>query len=1088
MNTPKENESLEASPIPSPRELYKSFHPDLFSDSVKNTEPQLNSISLENHLSTLGNRRQETDFENFAKALIQKTICPNLLPQTGSTGGGDGKVDSETFPVASQLSLAWWTGVNSEADSERWAFAFSTQKTWKPKLGADINKIHETGRGYKKAIFVTSEYVRAAEQKDLEDKLSKKYGLEVRILDRNFIIEKALSTEKLREITVKELKMDIPSTEYFKKGPLDYKREQELEELNEQIEDTLQKGVVNNTVVEDSLKAALLASRLERPKYEVDGFFARAQQIAEKYGSTHKVLLAYYQHAWISFWWQEDFMQFNQHYVKLEALAKGTMNVYELELLNNLNSVFETAVYQEKVVHDVDDLKARFTFLANELNRIAQDESMSSASLHAKTILAVRGLMHNPEDATKYLKHLQEFIKQSEGLAGYPFGTFAELIMGMGNVFSTLPAYQELLDQLTAAVTKRDGDLAGAKISIERAAQFMSAGKPYEVIRTAGRALPKLYKEETMEEMVRALFLCAVAYEEIGLFWAARGTMLAAASLALSEFWNHHRVFSYQSLCCNFIKWIELRLGRVPQILAWHEVDSLIKQALLHEGYPETILSGEDNFDAIVGMHFLNADIDQLKKLTKVPDTLDHLGLERSGMALRFALGNKEELEIIKTSLGDEDLVEFIAKWRNQPASEDIVQRPTFYEGDTVTLEATVLGCQISIEAENSPACIALSESILAALEAFLATGFNDGVIAKTPLVKVTVQRGEVDLIESEIIETASSVSVSIACENFELRKIPRARQGEIQDKVFGAVANISATGFIFSDTEKTLEKLFGEDRVCDRALGFTSSFITVGNVFGDEQKLSMNDWYSDKEVILERTEKWDAELPKNAGKPKEVLSDKKEVDRTQMKHTDIKLISLISASDWDRAGWVGVGYLTAPSRPPVMILLFSSVAAANAIFQEWRKQIGDDDTDDRLAITILKGIDTRHPNYYRVSIGAMPQEKDGLVVTMTRNHLMTPTSTSNLDRFLTSYKAYKGFLLTFAVCADPAALNLSEVHFNEGIVKRHIHAKEAWEVADGDIEALGIFPDDRPHIPSVHITDAPVLELLKKRKKRGAK
>jgi hypothetical protein len=47
------------------------------------------------------------EFEHFCRRLAEKELCPNLLPHTGPTGGGDSKVDAETYPVAEQVSLRW---------------------------------------------------------------------------------------------------------------------------------------------------------------------------------------------------------------------------------------------------------------------------------------------------------------------------------------------------------------------------------------------------------------------------------------------------------------------------------------------------------------------------------------------------------------------------------------------------------------------------------------------------------------------------------------------------------------------------------------------------------------------------------------------------------------------------------------------------------------------------------------------------------------------------------------------------------------------------------------------------------------------
>ncbi|MBN2797413.1 MAG: hypothetical protein JXR88_18535 [Clostridia bacterium] len=124
--------------------------------------------------------------------LAEKTICPNLLPQTGPTGGGDSKVDSETYPVSDDISSRWYFGVGNKNSQERWAFAISAKKDWKSKVKFDVKKIvgvnNEKGRNYVKLFFMTNQSVSDKKRADDEDSLRKELDLDVRILDRNLIL------------------------------------------------------------------------------------------------------------------------------------------------------------------------------------------------------------------------------------------------------------------------------------------------------------------------------------------------------------------------------------------------------------------------------------------------------------------------------------------------------------------------------------------------------------------------------------------------------------------------------------------------------------------------------------------------------------------------------------------------------------------------------------------------------------------------------------------------------------------------------------------------------------------------------------
>src|SRR5439155_24572297 len=174
----------------SPRKFLQARRPEKFSDSVIIRTAALDRSLLEYHLDSLTNRKQENDFERLAKRLIERTICSNLLPQTGPTGGGDSGVDSETYPVADELSLVWHVGVGRKASAERWAFAFSAKKDRQEKLRSDVAKIAATKRKYKKAFFVTNQFVRDKARAKEEDKLRKKYKIDVRILDRSWILDR----------------------------------------------------------------------------------------------------------------------------------------------------------------------------------------------------------------------------------------------------------------------------------------------------------------------------------------------------------------------------------------------------------------------------------------------------------------------------------------------------------------------------------------------------------------------------------------------------------------------------------------------------------------------------------------------------------------------------------------------------------------------------------------------------------------------------------------------------------------------------------------------------------------------------------
>ena len=105
--------------------------------------------------------------------------------------------------------------------------------------------------------------------------------------------------------------------------------------------------------------------------------------------------------------------------------------------------------------------------------------------------------------------------------------------------------YDDLFETILRVSSNRDGEIKAARLLLIRGERQLSQGFRLEAIATLGRAFGWLYKHETRHEIVKALYLCGCAYDEVGLPWAARGTLLAAASIAADELWRYGNVTPY---------------------------------------------------------------------------------------------------------------------------------------------------------------------------------------------------------------------------------------------------------------------------------------------------------------------------------------------------------------------------------------------------------------------------------------------------------------------------------------------------------------------------------------------------------------
>jgi tetratricopeptide (TPR) repeat protein len=1057
---------------------------------------------LEYHLETLTNRGEENHFEVFARRLAEREICPNLLPHTGPAGGGDSKVDSETYPVSDTLARGWYCGLGREAANERWAFAFSAKKDWRPKFRSDVAKIAGTGRGYTTAFFITNQFVPDKARASIEDKLQKQHGIDVRILDRTWICDRVFEHHH-EELAVEALCIATTVQREVRRGPLDTQREQDLDEVETRFQTALRDGGSAFQIVEDSLTTATLARDLERPRTEVEGRFLRAVRLAKQHGTPHQLLESGYQYAWTTLFWYEDYAAFVKLYEEVEGLAKDSRNARELERLTTLWMALQSAVARGAVDDSSARLAQHTATLTDSLTRLSKEYERPSTALQARTLLLQMRLLTTATDrADPILRELTDVVLKAESLVGFPLEPLVEIVGELGDAFGESAAYDALFETVVETTSRRTGDIATARALLGRGAQQLDADKPYAAIRTLGRALRRLYAHESRRDLIRALYLCANAYERVGLFWAARGTLLVAASVATNDFWSDEIVSPAQRVCYNGVKWIELRLGRLPHVLAWHELDSALESALATKGFnPERTSRGEAAFDARLGILFLKSDLWTLRRLTRLPDVLDALVLYNSAAALLYALGREEALqkEFLEAATRDGTLEEYFTRWRDQSAADELPVTADPCDTRTVTLSSRILGCHFSVDCQNAAPCVDLGESLLGALEALLSTGTTERLIAHEPTFRIEIRGSEFAErpFAFKISEQDGRPQLDIRCAMFHPHQLKLDEQTALKSKMFEAIVQILAHVYFWGEsTEQRLAALFDDSHALERSIDFTTSFVTIGNVLGHEPKRVLSAWLrpNDVEYPLAREQEWDAaarrERAANAkidqpmpnygkGEPPEELRNPERIV-----HSKIATVSLIRIPLWDRASWSGTMFVEIPGTklPPILAPVFKNGEAARQIIKGLRADLGNTDEKEHLRVTIIRGIDRSNPHAYRVVIGSnllpgIGGDPNSYWVMVSRVNTMTPTTDVNLNRFLDAYRSVGSYLLAAAVWPDDQTepRPASEVRIH----KRELNIRDAWQIGRHDPDTTGIRGDDDPIIPN-GVDRAPVLDLLK--------
>lgn len=1083
--------------IPSPRDLMRVWHPDLFSDTRIDDVPQLVRPAFEYHLDSLTNRKQEIEFEHFCRKLAEREICPNLRPQTGPTGGGDSKVDSETYPVAEEVAERWWIGTPS-AGKERWAFAFSAKKKWKPKVKDDVQSILSTGRDYKRIYFFTNQFVRDKTRADCEDELKKVAGVPVHIFDRAWIVEKVYEADHQQQETYfAALGIEDVSREKKRRlGPRDTARIEELEKLDQQVADPSRYQGVRYQLVEDCLRSALLARGLERPRMEVEGRFTQADRLAQDLNHNQQRLRIAYNRAWTAFWWYEDYMEFGQFYDVVEQRAEKSDQASDVDLLFNLWILLLPSVAEGDMSPQCAQIDLRSQRLAAIFRTFATDSTRPNRALQARTNLIVMSTTQayysgKADEVEKGWRELAKVVDKSEGLGAYSVEHLYSLVRELGR-FIDSPTFDALYDKLAETMRFRRSEGEAGMAYVERAIQKLRLDKPYEAIQWFGRAEKLLIKQEYREILVKALVGISVAFELVGLLWAARNKALAAADLSLAAYVEQGQITYAALLALKRLGWIELQLGRIPHILeAITFTDFIAAHLDLTEEALEAYFEERQMQEWLLGGHFLNLPVQELPSVTRLPDSLQRLGLGDAWVALLFALGHEQELRNVVFLEDEENLEVFqslFEHWQDQSAAREVPASPNLVEGETSTFKSNILGTEIIVETPNNETSFGIAESLLSTLEAFLSTSVEFDVAPFHERITIVVASSTQPqgVPQIKFPETDSSRVEVIHPADFDFKTA--ATRQDFLKWLQKTLVQISSRKFMIRDAETWLDQVAGQEHGFSRALNFGDGLTLNRNVFGKSPKICLSDWLEQDDQIYEvlRDRPWREERTGGASTLMEFGSDPPPsamFDMSMLKHTDRRMLSPIDVPLWDRAKWNGTLFVwTEPlDAPPILAIGFKDSEAGQAIFSKWKDKWGDEDVDNMIRVAIITGLSERNPTTYSVAIGPdsrrVANDENKVFMFLSRMNRMTPETSENLDKFVAAYKEMGSFLLA-PVWLDANRRILGALSIQLAIAKKQLDIREAWEIGENDPDIFVLYEDDDPIIPA-GVTDPPVNRAL---------
>ncbi len=751
-----ESSSEDQPAIPKPSEYMRSNRPYLFSDSVRAPSVSLERSELEYQLETLTARKQENVFENFCRRLAEVEICPNLRPQTGPLGGGDSQTDSSTYPVAPTLVERCYWGSPSAPSNEKWAFAFSCMKKWTTKVRSDVRKIAKLDVKWSKIFFVTSQFARDKTRARIEDELSKECGIEVCILDREWIIDRVFS-HKREAIAIEELEIIKSQPLEKRTGPTDTARRNELDDLLTKLREPLRHFSSDYGIAGAYLHAAVLARGLELPRHEVAGFFSQARQMAKKTKYVPQIVRAAYEHAWADNWWYDDIETAVQVYEEIEPHLKTMTEAAELEMYANLQSLMWVATMRGELDPESEKLWDRHDDLVSALQDQADDQSYPSNALQAETMLRFLELQPWNDDEGRshddILRDLANCFERSRNLPTYPLTRFTDSVVGLADFLEPSEGFDFLFGTMGSLIAERDGEVAVARLLMQQGQQLQKASRGKEAAIVLLRASVKAAKEECLELSIDAAFRAATCLTGEGTILAARLPALYAASLscqwAATEF--HSAWFGSRS--SRLLAWLDLSQGRLSAFLRWMGLTTNCLQELLQDGYEVANFSATYNdIERHLCGRLMCLGQEQIDRCSSLPQPLRWMGFQMAYFVVMYRTGRSDEIKSEWMSAYEttsEQMHEVFAKWEHESASLEV---QTYLDDQVFVTECKLSQFACDVRSDAEIAVMTFADDVLGILELLLSTNAFEGIKFAEARIDLSFERGTVENADSPIV------------------------------------------------------------------------------------------------------------------------------------------------------------------------------------------------------------------------------------------------------------------------------------------------------------------------------------------------
>lgn len=1062
---------IDSDKVKKPSELYRLMHPEYFSDS-KEEPVQFTREQFKNTMARLSEDMRQDAFEELTRRCVVRLITPNIIPQTGPTGGGDAKADLLTYPVSEDVASTWYMSDETmKAGKELWAFAISCKQQWSAKMDSDVKKIKETYPDCKRIYFCTNQPVSARKKMQKQDKYRKDEwkNVETQILDLNWYIQ-AVYDQGCYDDAIEVLGLGDSLKQEKVTGPRDAERLRRLAEIEKCFPQHTPKGI-DDKYVAALLEAAKMTRGLGRSEAEVQGRYLIALETAKKHGLPQQVFECIYQIAWTSFNWYDDADEALRRYRELRTLLGDDVNVSRIEKLYNIYRLLVTATGLGLLKEGFNQAEER-EFFKSEYNELSEKPAKPSSALFLKISLLEDDLMSlltesgskGNDNLDDLLDALKADLAEATHHLDISFESHAEVLVNLGRMIGYNEKFEELIDIISDIQSNRNKDVSAADVHYSRGVSLMERDAYEEAIRHLSKSYVLYHKENTKEQLIRTSGILGFAYKEQDLLYSAKTCFGKSLGMLMKSMGDdgrssHLAISIIRELCV-----IELRLGQLTSFLEWLRLmDGIV--TMIPNYLNEEFITDRSMLDALLGSRLFDTQLND-DGFGILPDILQRHQLNFSRNVLLLKMGKSAELDEEYRFLTDSE--DNTRMYIQQMAQGIKYLYPIVLNTKNgAKLQTLVHGCNIKAEFNGYTYCQTYSEMFLGFMELLL--GDRKGLFPSSAEIVFEIKCDTEGETKIDSGEHGNIFKVHINKNTFE-------SQHNIWETLIQMMSTVLSQSVMVNNLEEFLKER-QESTLFMTRLSVLSGYVVDLDNFFPRERMSYIEMFSrkdDKKYTFKKD---------NANDSKRAVS----------KQEDTHVTSLIDIKLWNEAKWHGCGYLLARdySEPGIMVLLYDNIASGIKIFEQWEKDYNAGELNIKIAL--IKGVDKRHPQWYKVlihpDVAAIHNQKDNkarYIVSAARFHLMTAQSDINVRELQKLYQKFRFIGLSAAAMENNQMSWNPNKRYNKVLPIRNIEFVDAWRIGANDPMSAAILAEDDVIIPQERAKDAPVLEVLAKKRNYG--